>query len=54
MLTRVWGENFRLESEPDLPLSRFDAVLVTADDRAQPLAPGSAPQVLVGNLTARE
>lgn len=54
VLTRVWGENFRLESEPDLPLSRFDAVLVTADDRAQPLAPGSAPQVLMGSYPARD
>jgi hypothetical protein len=54
VLARVWGENFRLESEPDLPLSRFDAVLVTADDRAQPLAPGSAPQVLIGSFSPRE
>jgi hypothetical protein len=48
LLTRAWGENFRLESEPDLPLVHFDTVLVTADDRTLPLAPNSAPQVLAG------
>ncbi|HYF95476.1 MAG TPA: hypothetical protein VD969_24965 [Symbiobacteriaceae bacterium] len=49
LLTRVWGENFKLESEGGLPLSRFDAVLITAEDRLAGAPIASAPQVLVGD-----
>lgn len=48
LLSRLWGENFKLESEPDLPLSRYDSVLVTAEDRAAPGPSSGAPQVLLG------
>ncbi|HWI54009.1 MAG TPA: hypothetical protein VNT01_17875 [Symbiobacteriaceae bacterium] len=49
LLTRVWGENFKLESEPDLPFDRYDSVLVTAEDRAAPAPSSGAPQVLLGD-----
>ncbi|HWI66173.1 MAG TPA: hypothetical protein VNT75_30445 [Symbiobacteriaceae bacterium] len=51
LLTRLWGENFRLESEPLQPLDRFDAIVVTAEDRAARGAVATAPQVLLGTYS---
>jgi len=48
LLTRVWGENFKLESDPELALAHYDSVLVTAEDRAAPGPSNGAPQVLLG------
>jgi hypothetical protein len=46
--SRVWGENFRFQSDPGLPLTRYDQILVTADDRSAAPTPQSS-QVLLGN-----
>lgn len=54
LLTRAWGENYRLESESDLPLSRFDAVLITAEDRSAGAPGAAAPQVLLGAYESPE
>lgn len=48
-LARVWGENYRLESDPGLPLARYDALLITAEDRNGD-SPTAAPQVMGGSL----
>lgn len=48
LLTRVWGENFRLEADGSLPLHRYDALLVTAEDRTGDSPDPAAPQVLFG------
>lgn len=46
--TRVWGDNFRFESESSLPLGRYDTILITADDRTAASPNPAAPQVLLG------
>jgi hypothetical protein len=46
--SRVWGENFRFQSDPALPLTRYDQILVTADDRGAAPTPQSS-QVLLGS-----
>lgn len=49
-LTRVWGENFRAEEGPGLPLARYDTLLVTADDRKAPSPDPHWPHVLVATI----
>ncbi len=47
--TRVWGENYRFESEKRLPLARYDTILITAEDRTAPSPNPQAPPVLRGS-----
>lgn len=47
-LTRAWGENYRLEAAADLPFSRFDAIIITAEDRRATIENQNPPQVLFG------
>jgi hypothetical protein len=49
---RVWGDNFRFESEGGLPLGRYDTIVITADDRTAPSPNPGAPQVLAGSYNA--
>jgi hypothetical protein len=49
--TRVWGENFRFQTDEVLPLTRFDAILITAEDRTLPSPNPNAPQVLIGHYS---
>lgn len=49
LLTRAWGDNYHLETAGDLPLSHFDAIIVTAEDRRATIAHQNPPQVLFGS-----
>lgn len=48
LLTRAWGDNYRLETTGDLPMSHFDAIIITAEDRRAATAHQNPPQVLFG------
>jgi len=50
VLTRVWGENYRVEEGPGLPVARYDTLLITADDRTAPSPDPHWPQVMTGSL----
>lgn len=49
-LTRVWGENYRVEEGPGLPLARYDTLLITADDRTAASPDPHWPHVMTGSL----
>jgi hypothetical protein len=49
LLTRAWGDNYRLETAGDLPLSHFDAIIITAEDRRAAISHQNPPQVLFGS-----
>lgn len=44
---KIWHDTFRLQKKGDVVLSRFDTILVTAEDRSGPSAP-SGPVLLSG------
>jgi len=50
VLTRVWGENYRVDEGPGLPVARYDTVLITADDRTAPSPDPHWPQVMAGSI----
>lgn len=54
LLTKVWGENYRLEVGPGVSFTRYDLLLITADDRTAASPDPHWPQVLAGPLDARE